>query len=246
VITRRINCTIERRLLVNYRIAPELVAVRLPAPLRPQLVKGYAVGGICFIRLADTRPAHLPKALGLRTENVAHRFAVEWDDRDGVRTGVYVPRRDTNSLLASISGDRVFPGRYGLARFSVSEQPGQLDISVHSRDRRVQIHVTATASDNVDSRLFDTEYDAMEFFRQGRLGYSPAAHRQTLDAVSFASDRWEARPVHISHMRSSLFDNPADFPPGSCTLDSGLLMENLQAAWTTQDSLATSCPSIPA
>jgi len=56
VIIDRIDCTIERRLLVNYRIDPDVVAAQLPEPFQPQLHSGWAVGGVCFIRLASTRP----------------------------------------------------------------------------------------------------------------------------------------------------------------------------------------------
>src|SRR5271155_3843938 len=99
MLTDAVACTIERRLLVNYRIDPELVARQLPEPLRPQLVSGWAVGGVCFIRLAGLRPNHFPSAVGIKTENVAHRFAVEWDDETRTQVGVFIPRRDTNSRV---------------------------------------------------------------------------------------------------------------------------------------------------
>ncbi len=245
MIGRTINCTIERRLLVNYRIDPELVSKQLPTPLRPQVVHGWAVGGICFIRLAYTRPAHLPRILGIRSENVAHRYAVEWDDHDGTRTGVYVPRRDTDSLLTSIAGGRLFPGRYHLAQFSVAEEDSGLDISVASRDGQTQLHVDATSSEELGGRLFESIQDASTFFRLGSLGYSPSTRSDHLDAVVLSSDSWGARPVQVREMRSSVFDNREVFPTGSCTLDSALVMENLHVAWTTERPLTTSCPSVP-
>lgn len=69
--------TIERRLLVNFRLDPEAAARILPAGMRPDLVHGYAVGGICLIRLAKLRPVGFPSVVGIRTENAAHRIAVE-------------------------------------------------------------------------------------------------------------------------------------------------------------------------
>jgi hypothetical protein len=48
-------------------------------PFRPQLVHGWAVAGICLIRLGRLRPSRVPSAVGLRSENAAHRIAVEWD-----------------------------------------------------------------------------------------------------------------------------------------------------------------------
>ena len=71
MIATTVECVIERRLLVNYRIEPAFVSNLLPLPLRPQLISGQAVGGVCFIRLAHVRPLGFPKALGLTTENVA-------------------------------------------------------------------------------------------------------------------------------------------------------------------------------
>ncbi|MDA8044686.1 MAG: DUF2071 domain-containing protein [Actinomycetota bacterium] len=242
--SQTINCTIERRLLVNYRIDPELVSKQLPSPLRPQLVRGWAVGGVCFIRLANTRPAYLPSTLGIRSENVAHRYAVEWDDQDGTGTGVYVPRRDTDSLLTSIAGGRLFPGRYHLAQFSVAEEHPTLDISVDSRDGKTRLQVRATSCEELGGRLFDSVQDASTFFRSGSLGYSPSTHSNHLDAVALSSDSWAARPVQVGEMYSSVFDNRQLFPAGSCTLDSALVMEYLHAAWTTQQSLTTTCPSV--
>ncbi|MGC0317472.1 hypothetical protein QBC98_005979 [Kitasatospora acidiphila] len=49
--------TVERRLLVNYRVDPDIAARLLPAPLRPKLSHGQAVAGICLIRLGAVRPS---------------------------------------------------------------------------------------------------------------------------------------------------------------------------------------------
>ena len=39
----RVRDEVERRLLVNYRVDPEVLARALPAPFRPQLIEGSAV-----------------------------------------------------------------------------------------------------------------------------------------------------------------------------------------------------------
>ena len=86
---------VDRRLLINYSVDPGVIAAILPRPFRPQLVRGRAVAGICLIRLRNMRPAGLPSWIGLTSENAAHRVAVEWDGPDGIRNGVYIPRRDS-------------------------------------------------------------------------------------------------------------------------------------------------------
>ena len=90
---------IDRRILVNFRVDPEVLSRLLPPPFRPQLVQGKGMAGICLIRLRQLRPRWLPAFAGITSENAAHRIAVEWDDHGTTHSGVYIPRRDSSSLL---------------------------------------------------------------------------------------------------------------------------------------------------
>lgn len=237
MITKKIDCVIERRLLVSYRINPERVSALLPRPFRPQLVNGHAIGGVCFIRMGALRPARLPRAAGVRTENVAHRFAVEWDDEHGNHAGVYIPRRDTNSRIAAALGASIFPGAYHLARFEVTESADMIRIGVRSRDRAVSLSVAATPAASLTSALFAGAEEAAGFFRQGALGFSPSAADRCVDAVRLHATNWEERPMAVSAMNSSLFDDATTFPAGTCALDSALLMTNIAARWTAESDL---------
>lgn len=237
---KKIDCVIERRLLVSYRIDPEQVRAVLPAPFRPQLVNGYAVGGVCFIRMGALRPARLPRAAGVSTENVAHRFAVEWNDEHGSHTGVYVPRRDTNSRITAALGASIFPGAYHLARFEVTESADMIRIGVRSRDRAVALSVAARPTASLTSALFAGVDEAAGFFREGALGLSPSAADGCFDAVRLHATNWEARPMAVCAMDSSLFDDAMTFPAGTCTLDSALLMTNITARWTAESDVSPS------
>jgi hypothetical protein len=229
VISVPIDSTIERRLLVNYRADPEVVQTFLPAPLRPQLISGRAVAGVCFIRLGALRPVGVPASLGLRTENVAHRFAVEWDDETGTRVGVYVPRRDSDSLLTVTGGGRIFPGRHFRARFDIEEQSETMRIQVHSTDGRVDLDAQVASAAHLTSQLFGSTEAAVDFFRAGSLGLSPG--NDGLDGVRLHCPNWVATPVRVLAMRSSLFDDQSRFRKGTCELDSALLMQDLAARW---------------
>jgi uncharacterized protein YqjF (DUF2071 family) len=243
VITRNINCVIERRLLVSYRIDPERVTALVPPPFRPQVVNGHAIGGVCFIRMSALRPAWLPLATGLTTESVAHRFAVEWDDEHGSHTGVYIPRRDTDSRITASLGASIFPGAYHHARFNVTESAGTIQIAVRSRDRVVSLSVTAAPATALDSSLFTSLDEATGFFRHGALGFSPSATDGCLDGVYLHATSWAARPMTISAMNSSLFDNAATFPNGTCALDSAMLMTNIPARWKARPARALTASS---
>ncbi|MFX5956861.1 hypothetical protein ABTF01_20925, partial [Acinetobacter baumannii] len=62
--------TIERRLLVNYCLDPDVARSMLPVGVRPQIVNDSAVAGVCLIRLHHLRPAILRRLeVGHTSEN---------------------------------------------------------------------------------------------------------------------------------------------------------------------------------
>src|SRR5690348_2320968 len=108
---------IERRVLINFTVDPAIVEKIIPSPFRPKVYKEKAIVGICLIRLKHVRPKGIPEMIGISSENGAHRIAVEWTEDNIVREGVFIPRRDTSSILNSLAGGRIFPGRHYHAKF---------------------------------------------------------------------------------------------------------------------------------
>lgn len=227
------SSVVERRLLVNYRVDPDAVAPLLPPPLRPQLVDGRAVAGICLIRLGRARPSWLPGAFGLRSENAAHRIAVEWDGERGPVAGVYIPRRDSGSAVNVLVGGWLTPVRQHPAAFDVRETRQSLHVAYTSRDGLTHVSVAVRGAEKFQgSALFGGLDQASEFFRCGSVGYSPGRRAGRLEGLELHTDDWHVQPVEVENVRSSFFDDPERFPPGSATLDHALLMRDLRATWT--------------
>src|ERR1700689_1239483 len=90
---------IDRRILVNFTVDPDIVQKIIPQQFRPKIYKDKAIVGICLIRLKNIRPKGLPNYVGISSENAAHRIAVEWIENNEIKEGVFIPRRDTSSLL---------------------------------------------------------------------------------------------------------------------------------------------------
>lgn len=223
---------IERRLLVNYRVDRSVLARLLPDPFRPQLVGGMGVAGICLIRLAQLRPAGLHHQLGLTTENAAHRIAVEWDGPDGLRRGVYVPRRDTSSYLATLVGGRLFPGEHHRARFAVHEGGGRFEAAFTSRDGRAHVDVVAsTMADLPADSVFGSVAEASAFFREGSLGYSATRKPDRFDGLELCCATWNVVPLVVERVESSFFDDHAHFPAEAAELDCALLMGGIPVRW---------------
>jgi hypothetical protein len=227
----------ERRILVNYRVDPDLLGSYLPAPFRPALVGGHGVAGICLIRLGRIRPAGLPAA-GLRSENAAHRAAVCWDGPDGPVTGVYIPRRDTSSRLAALAGGRLFPGYLHLARFRAREDCAGYRIEVASRDGLVHIQVEAHLTGELPAGSIFTSLDAASaFFRCAPAGYAATPARGVFDGVQLETAGWTLQPLHMDNAASSFFDDRRRFPAGTAVPDSAFLMSGLSTTWHPQPEL---------
>jgi len=213
---------------VNYRVNPDIAASLLPAPLRPQQVGGWAVAGICLIRLGQIRPAWVPHGLGLRSENAAHRIAVQWDGPRATHTAVFIPRRDTGSTLTVLAGGRLFPGLHHQACFDVRETPSELHVAYASRDGSTRVSVdTQMAAQFEGSTLFANLEEASKFFQKDSAGYSATRDRHRLDGLRLTTSSWQVRPVHVRAAHSSFFDDLHRFPPGSATLDCALLMRDV-------------------
>ena len=219
-----IKATIQRRILVNYRVDPDALAGFLPELFRPALVGDVAIAGICLIRLGGIRPAGLP-AVGVTSENAAHRVAVEWDTAEGPVTGVYIPRRDTSSRLGALLGGRVFPGWQHRARFQVEEANGSYRVQVSSHDGQVEISVAAHRTATVmPGSVFGSVEQASEFFRCAPVGYAATPTAGVFDGVALTAEGWGIEPLHLDEVRSSFFDSPDRFPAGTAVPDSAFLM----------------------
>jgi hypothetical protein len=223
---------IERRLLVNYQVDPAALEGLLPAPFRPQLVEGAAVAGICLIRLGKIRPRWAPKPFGLTSENAAHRVAVEWDDDAGLRSGVFIPRRDTASLLTVLLGGRLFPGAHHHAKFKVVETHESLEVAFTSNDGDVTVDVEVRVERDLEgSRLFANVNEASKFFERGAVGFSPGRDGSRLESVQLSTHAWRVEPCRVLRAQSTFFEDATRFPPGAVRLDSALVMRKVPVIW---------------
>jgi hypothetical protein len=227
-----VEAIIRRRLLVNFRVRPDILAETLPAPFEPRLVRGCGMAGICLIGLGNLRPGGVPGVLGLSTENAAHRIAVEWDDETGRRQGVYIPRRDTNSGLVRALGGRFFPGVYRPGIFTIDEDEGSVSVRVNSVDGQTNAFVRGRVSDRLaEGSIFKSLDEASRFFEVGSLGFSPSADPNQLDGLELVSKWWKAQSLQVETLESAFFGNAEVFPAGSIAFDCALIMREIPCRW---------------
>ena len=199
---------IDRRILVNYRVDPAVLAPLLPPPFRPKIVRGFGLVGICLIRLKQLRPAFLPSWLGVSSENAAHRTAVEWDENGATRGGVYVRRRDTNSWLNTLAGGRLFPGIHHHASFDVRESAEDLAVTMCSDDNETNLSVRGQLTTKWSpTSVFSSLAEASAFFEAGAMGYSATPVASRFQGLELRCNHWHVDPLGVEEVRSNFFEN---------------------------------------
>jgi hypothetical protein len=229
---------IDRRILVNYRADPAVMADALPPPFKPAVVRGYAIGGICLIRLKGIRAGLLPIPWGMRSENAAHRIAVHWEHDGQILQGVYIPRRDTDSRLTRYLGGTVFPGKHYHASFTVQETAEHFSVSVQSDDGVTRVHVSGRVTTSLPAgSVFSSLAEASAFLQAGSLGYSATTTNGHYDGLELRCKSWCVVPLEVEEVASSYFEDGMRFPKGSATFDSALLMRDIQHQWHARKEL---------
>jgi len=229
---------IDRRILVNFRVAPDVLARLVPPPFRPKLVNDMGMAGVCLIRLQHIRPSALPSLIGLSSENAAHRIAVEWEERGKVREGVYIPRRDSSSRLSTVLGGRLFPGVHHHARFQVREHDDHYRVALDSDDGQTHLSVAGRLSVSLPpTSIFHSLQEASTFFERGATGYSATHRAGEFDGLELHSFNWKLEPLAVEHVESSFFEDQRRFPPGAVQFDCALLMRRIHHEWHARTRL---------
>lgn len=211
---------------------------QLPTRFRPKLHNGFAVAGICLIRLEHIRPQRMPEIIGLSSENAAHRVAVLWDEHNETREGVYISRRDTNSQLNQLLGGRIFPGEHHAARFTVSESGDAIELSMRSDDGDVAVDVEGVIAESMPSTsIFASLAETSKFFEGGSLGYSVTKDPGRLDGLKLETKDWRVQPLQIGNVYSTYFADAEKFPAGSIAFDHALIMRNVAHEWHNANDL---------
>lgn len=236
--------TIERRLLINYRVDPEVMARIVPPPFQPAQVDGHAIAGICLIQLS-IRTGWLPRRASLRSLNGAHRVAIVLPDGTDA---VYIPRRDTDSRLNTLVGGRLVPGEHHLATFDVSDNDDRrISIGMKSLDNSTRVRVVATETDRLPgTSVFSSVDHASRFFETGSIGFSDTRGADCYDCLELQAHSWSVTPLDVEHVESTFFDDRTVFPAGSAEFDHALSMRDIDHTWHSRPPLPVPASALPA
>jgi hypothetical protein len=226
-----IHGVIARRVLLNFRIDPAVMARSLPPPFRPKLYKGHAIGGVCMIRFQYLRPRLVPRWLGTTSENAAHRVAVEWMEGDQSREGVFIPQRNTASLFNRTLGGRVFPGVFSKSEFEVNESGQSISMRIRDDEGEAVRFSGNLATEHSSGSIFPSIEEAADFFSLGATGYSLCRDGKNFEGMELLSLSWKIAPLEVRESYSRWFADSKRFPAGSVEFDCALVMRDIPHEW---------------
>jgi hypothetical protein len=161
-----------------------------------------------------------------------------WTDETGERKeGVFIPRRDTSSLVNHLGGGRIFPAST-IVRRSGSRGRGddRSSDALHGRSgdgpRAGPIRGRAAAD-----VVLPEPRGGSGFFEPGSLGYSVTRQGGRLDGIELRTAGWAVEPLEVADVASSYFSDRSRFPSGSVEFDCALAMRNLAHEWHSADDL---------
>lgn len=223
---------IARRVLLNFRADRDVVQRLLPDPFVAETYGGYAVVGVCLIRLEQLRPKGLPARLGLSSENMAHRVAVRYPANGRSERGVFVWRRETDQKLVQMFGGRLFPGLHHGAAFHALDDGEAISMDVASDDGETNVSFSARASTDLQSTSgFSSLDDASKFFQAGDCGFSSSLKQGVFEGMQLRILQWSMKPLAVDSPKAAFYDNPFRFPRGSVEFDCGLIMRAVPHEW---------------
>jgi hypothetical protein len=115
----------------------------------------------------------------------------------------------------------------------VTETSGHYHVELTSRDHRTDVLVDGELTDRLPAAsIFADLSESSTFFQNGAVGFSTGATAGRFDSVVLRTDRWEVRPLAVSEVRSSFFDDRTLFPAGSVQFDHALVMTDIASRWT--------------
>lgn len=225
---------IDRRILINYRVKPDVVKSLLPSHLEPLVVNGYASGGICLLRLKNIGLKYSPSFLRITSENAAHRFLVKYRNGSKEAKGVYIPRRDTDSTLNVVLAGKMFSWPHYPAEFLVKETNDTYSVKMRSNDNHSTLQVDAQLADSFPSdSMFDSIDHASDCFHGCAVGISPSTQPKQFKMIELKTKSWAVKPLRIRSSKSSYFEDRSLFPDGSIHFDNALLMEGIEHEWSS-------------
>ena len=228
------------RALFAWKLDPAFARRMVPAPLRPKLWHGAALGAVDTMGLQGLRPRLVPGPLGLSMAMATHLIAVQWEVEGAWRDALFVLRRDVDVRGLGRAGGLLLPGRTCGARIRVYRDATAIEVESQSSDGKSQLHLVGRSLPQWPDRgLFASGRALMDVLgnRSGGMLAFDEAGRGAL--VHLDAKPELAEPLAMEVCESNLF-GPAR---GVAEPEAAVLLKDLVCVWTPKGKVLRASPA---
>ena len=228
--------TVDCRVLILYRMAPDAPISLLPGSVRPAEVQGRSLAGIAFCRRSVAR-ARILRAPFTAWQTAVH-FVLACDPaREPERLVAWVTRRDCSSCWQLWGRWQLWGSHRGSrhhARFHVTERGDGVDLSGDSDDRSMHVALQADlVPAHPEGSIFRSAEQARQCLWEPMVSLGLAGG--SIGAARSAQVRFQ--PLKARMVEASVFERLARDARGQIEFDSAYWLRDDELVWTGEGTL---------
>jgi hypothetical protein len=198
---RSVSAHMVERYIFNYRIRPEELKKRLPAPwLDPLVVNGYSAVSFCILWLEKLTISPIPAILRYSTISCAYRIGVLDLSEPTPTPSVYVIDRWADLPMVARLGPLILQDTIPAIKAAIG----------HDNDQGTRVQMSYTDGSalfsaavkpregGLGSKVFNELSDFAAFIKNGVSSYSPSLHPGMLTKVDLHKEEVDYQPLEAT------------------------------------------------
>lgn len=230
---RTVKAQMVERYIFNYRMPPEELRKRLPAPwIEPQVVNGSCAVSFCILWLDRLTLQPIPALLRFSTISCAYRIGVIDRSVEPPEPSVYVTDRWADLPLISVLGPLVLHDTIPAIKAAIGhEQDGDTHVQMSYTDGAAlfSASVRPKPDGQMNSQVFASVDDFAAFIKAGVSSYGPSLQPGALTKVDLIKEDVSYEPLDATIEYSELTDEV--WRDGGLEFDSAVRAKGARYTW---------------
>ncbi len=228
---RTIRARMLERYIFNFRIRPEELKKRLPAPwLEPQVVNGYSAVSFCILWLDRLTIFPIPPVLRFATISCAYRIGLIDTSEPTPVPSVYVTDRWADLPLIARLGPLVLQDTIPVIKAAIGHDNDRgTHVQMSYTDGSALFSASVRPAQELGSRVFGSVPEFAQFIKGGVSSYGPSLVPGKLTKVDLYKEDTTYAPLQAEVEFSEL--NEESWADAGLEFDSAVTARGAQYTW---------------
>jgi hypothetical protein len=202
---RSVKAHMLERYIFNFRLAPDLLAKKLPVPwLEPQVVNGCSVVSFCILWLKDLSVVPFPPLFNFETISCAYRVAVIDNSGSLPEPSVYVTDRWADLPILARLAPWILLDTIPVIRATVGHAGPMAHVQMSYLDGTLLFAAETNPTVTFKSEMFESIDQFATVIKQGVSSYSPSIYPDGYTKVNLYKEDVAYEPLEANVEYSEL------------------------------------------